>query len=566
LILPALRLRFIRRLKHMRRYRHIMAVLMKYGFQEVTDAIGERVKGRMGRSAVSPHIKAAARGHTRAVRLRMAFEELGPTFIKFGQLLSTRPDLISEEFSQELEKLQDQVPPIAADKIVAVVEEELGREVGEVFREFDRVPLAAGSIAQVHRAVLHDGRQVAVKVRRPGIVQLIHTDFEILENIAHFIKSTLLAHEGVDPQRMVREFGEAVFKEVDLANERRNQQRFVIHFANDPAIHVPAVYEEYCTPSVLTMEYIQGVKATDKEGMRAAGLDPKVVAARGADFVMKQIFEHGFFHSDPHPGNLFVLQDNVLAPLDFGQVARLTSQDRHMLTDVVLAVVDSEAPRMVRALQRADLFGDETSELQVTRDLEYLLSSYSHLPLKDIPFNQLIVESFEILRKHHVRPPAEFTLMLKSLATVEGFAIGLDEGFQIADHLKPYAKKLSMEGLEPQNLLKSAKKAMWDAGDMLSHLPGDVNAIIGKFKSGKFQMRVQHEHLEHLTHTIDKSSNRISFALITAAILIASSMLVSQQGTVLNLVTLQSLGIIGYILAAGIGIWLLISIARSRHL
>jgi ubiquinone biosynthesis protein len=543
-----------------------MAVLMKYGFYEVTDSIGEKVRSRKSRSAVSAHVRQAARGHTRAVRLRMAFEELGPTFIKFGQLLSTRPDLISDEFSKELEKLQDQVLPLPGQKMIAVVEEELGRKVTDIFKEFDPEPIAAGSIAQVHKAVLHDGHIVAVKIRRPGIVQLIHTDFEILESIAHFVKTSLLEHEEVDPQRMVREFGEAVFKEVDLANELRNQQRFARQFAGDEKVHVPMVYEQYCSPGVLTMEYIDGVKATDKEAMSAAGLDPKIVAARGADFVMQQVFEHGFFHSDPHPGNLLVLPGNVLAPLDFGQVARLTSQDRHLLTDIILAIVDGEASRMVRAMQRADLFNDETNELHVTRDIEYLLSSYAHLPLKDIPFNQVIVECFETLRKHHIRPPAEFTLMLKSLATVEGFATGLDKDFQIADHLKPFARKLSMDELDPRKAMKNAGKAMRDAGEMISSLPADLISIMSKFKSGRFLLRVQHERLENLTHTIDKSSNRISFAMITAAILIASSMLVSQDRTVLNLINLQTLGIIGYIVAAAIGFWLLVSIARSRHL
>ncbi|HSV26669.1 MAG TPA: hypothetical protein VLH60_02145, partial [Sedimentisphaerales bacterium] len=251
--------------------------------------------------------------------------------------------------------------------------------------------------------------------------------------------------------------------------------------------------------------------------------------------------------------------------IDFGQVARLTSQDRTLLTDMVLAIVDGEASRMARALQRADLFGDETSEMAVTRDIEYLLSTYSHLALKDIPFNQLITESFEILRKHRVRPPAEFTLMLKSLATVEGFAIGLNRNFQITEHLKPYARKLSMEELDAMKLLKGATKSLRDAGEMVSSLPADVNAIVRKIKSGRFQMRIHHEHLENLAQTIDKSSNRISFAMITAAILVASSMLVSQEGSVLNLMNLQTLGVLGYIVAAVIGIWLLISIARKRH-
>jgi ubiquinone biosynthesis protein len=551
---------------HMRRYRQIMAVLVKYGFQEVTDAIGQKVRRRGGRAGVSGQVSQAARGHTRAVRLRLAFEELGPTFVKFGQLLSTRPDLVSEEFTRELEKLQDRVPALPGEKMIAVLEDELGQKVTDIFKEFDGEAIAAGSIAQVHRAVLHDGREVAVKIRRPAIAELIHTDFEILEGLAHFVKTTLLEHEAADPQRMIKELAEAVYKEIDLANERRNQMRFINNFASDETIHLPAIYEEYCSDGVITMEYIHGVKATDAQAMTAAGLDPKVVASRGANFVLRQIFEFGLFHADPHPGNFFVMADNVLAPLDFGQVARLTSQDRSLLTDMVLAIVDGEASRMVRALEKADLINEETSERAVARDIEFILSTYHHLPLNEIPFNQLVAESFDVLRKHHVRPPSEFTLMLKCLATVEGFAVALDKDFQIVDHLQPYARKFAVQELDPANILKGAKKSLRDAFEMVSSLPQDLNSIISKFKSGRFQMRVQHEHLEHLSNTIDKSSNRISFALITAAILIASSMLVSQQGTVLNLISLQSLGVIGYTVAVVIGMWLLLSIARSRHL
>ncbi|HSV27811.1 MAG TPA: AarF/UbiB family protein, partial [Sedimentisphaerales bacterium] len=292
--MAAFRFRFLRRMEHMRRYRRIMAVLVKYGFQEVTDTIGRKVKTRVARSGVREHSEQTARGHTRAVRLRLAFEELGPTFVKFGQLLSTRPDLVPEEFSTELAKLQDKVSHVSEHAIIRVIEEELGRKVDDLFSRFDAEPIAAGSIAQVHKAVLHDGREVAVKVRRPGIVRTIHTDFEILTNIADLVKSTMFEYDGVDPKLMIQEFGEAVFKEVDLANERRNQQRFIRNFADDQMVHVPEVFEEYCSASVLTMEYIDGIKATDHKAMREAGIDSEIIAASGANFVMRQIFEFGF--------------------------------------------------------------------------------------------------------------------------------------------------------------------------------------------------------------------------------------------------------------------------------
>ncbi len=554
------------KLDRLRRYRHIVGVLMKYGLEEAAEGVRSHLANRFGEKAGPVYVKKAAEGHSRPARLRLALEEMGPTFIKFGQLLSTRPDLIAPEYVHELERLQDQVKPDPFERIRAEVERELDGPLEEIFKVFDPIPLAAGSIAHVHRAVTHDDEVVAVKIRRPDIVHVLTAECEILEELSAILKATFFEHDTVDPQQMVREFVDAVMDETDLANERRNQLRFAKHFAEDPHIHIARVYEEYCTPAILTMEFIDGVKPGERQAMIEQGFDTKLLAQRGADLILREIFEMGLFHADPHPGNFFLLPDNALAPIDFGQVARLSSQDRRLFNEIVLAIVEDEVPRVVRSLQREDMLAENTSVSQLTADLEHLLDTYRDLPLRNIPFGPMMTQTFDLFRSNHVRPPAQFTLTLKSLMTIESFARSLDPEFNIMEALRPYARRAAFHEFDAKQLFRHARQLIGDAGDLAARLPEDINVILTKFRQGKFQVRVHHEHLDHLARTIDKGSNRISFALIIAALLVASSMLVPQQGTVLGLFRLQTLGIAGYIIAAIIGVWLIISIIRSGRL
>jgi ubiquinone biosynthesis protein len=555
---------FGRRLKHAARYRHILAVLVKYGLAEAVSAVRRRRWLRRGRRP--GRVEEVPAEEATPARVRMALEELGPTFIKLGQLASTRPDLIPARYIVELEKLQDDVPPAPFAKIRAQIESDLGMPLNKAFRRFDPHPLAAGSVAQVHRATTKDGRQIAVKVRRPDIVEIVRIDGEILRANSQWVLGLVLPFlEPDDRQRMIDEFTDAVMKEVDLGNERENIVRFADSYADDPHIHVPRVHPELCTDGVLAMEYIEGIKPSNLRALDEAGLDRPTIARRGADFVLQQIFDNGFFHTDPHPGNFFVLPENVLAPIDFGQTARLTSGDRNLLMDMVLALVDRDAKRIVHALHRREIVGEDTDLDALEADAEGMLDKYANRSLGDMPFGQVLAEGFELIRTHRVRPPAQFSLMLKSLMTVESLAMELDPDFVIIDYLKPYARRLQWRRMDPKRFLRSARRAMQDAGDLAARLPTDVHAIVNKVRKGQFQLRIHHEHLEDLEETLDKSSNRISFALIMAALLVGSSLLVTRDGKIFGLVTFQTFGGAGYLVAALLGVWLVISILRSRH-
>ena len=562
--MPRFRFHFGRTVQHFRRYRHILAVLVKYGLIEMGEGLARKLKAALGWRAVPQRIRQRPMIGGRPQRLRAALQELGPTFIKLGQLLSTRPDILPGDYIIELESLQDQVPPEPFARLRAEAERELGGRIEDLFAAFDTTPLASASIAQVYGAVTREGERVVVKIRRPDIVRTIRTECEILEDLGGVIKTMLGGDVNIDPHRIIREFTNAVIKEVDFSNELDNLTRFERHFRQDPTVHVPRPIGRFCTRGVITMERIEGIKPNNIQAIEAAGLDRKEIARRGADFILRQIFDFGFFHTDPHPGNLLICQGNVVVPLDFGQAAHLSKSEREMLGDLMIAIVDDDARRAVRAFQRMDMLTDQTHIGRLIADAEELIEAYHDLPLGEIPFARLAVQIFDLIRRHCVRPAPEFTLMLKSMMTIENVAVTLDPDFQIIEHLRPFARRIQLEQISPRRMLRQALRAARDATELAGSLPEDVGAIIEKFKRGQFQLHVQHEHLENLTRTIDVSASQISFALIISGLLIGSSLLVTRTGMLWGMVYVQTLGVLGYLAAAVLGAWLLISMLRGR--
>jgi ubiquinone biosynthesis protein len=555
----------IKEYKHIRWYNHFISVLAKYGFEELARELNTGISGWLGTRIIPEYIKKVARRHSRPVRVRLALQELGPTFIKLGQLLSTRPDLIPQEYITELQYLQDQAPPEEFEAIGRVIETDLNGKLEDFFSHFDPRPLAAGSIAQVHRATTKDGKTAAVKVRRPGIVSTITTECEILQGLVGFASNILKKHGIYEPHRIAEEFSRAIMKEVDLENERRNQMRMRRDFIDDETVHIPEVYPEYCCESVLTMEYIDGIKIRSRDAVIKSNLDPEIIAERGVNFLLKQVFECHLFHTDPHPGNIFIMPGNVVCLIDFGQAARISSDTREFLMSWIFALIRNEPTDFTRMLDHNDMIREGTDRHELAMDVEEIFDFYSGLSSEDIPFRQLMIESMELLRKHRIMTPPGFTLILKSLLTLEAFNSALDSDYNIMKTFRTFVHRYRLHEFGPRRL-RSIKYAMFDAGRLVIKFPDHLRAILKQLRKGKFLLQVNVTHLDSLIHIIHSSVKWFSGAIIIAALLLASSSLIETQGKAFGVVDIQSLGITGYIISGLIGIWLIISLVRGRKL
>jgi ubiquinone biosynthesis protein len=544
------------RFRHLRLYEHFLGVLIKYGFEEVANDLKRHLRLRH----FPRPLERIARGHSRPVRLRMMLEELGPTFIKLGQFLSMRPDLLPKDYVEALKPLQDQARPLAFEPIRAQIERELGGNLDDHFREFHEKPLATGSIAQVHFAVTLEGRAVAVKVRRPRIEENIQTECEVLVSMVGKARGFLEKEGILDPHKVIKEFTEAVAKEVDLSHEARNQIRFWRNFSKDPQIFIPTVYEHLSTQAVLTMDYVSGIKVTDRKAVAASGLDLTKVAEEAVYFVLRQIFQYHLFHTDPHAGNVFLMPGNKIALIDFGQATGISARTRQLIMKWISAFFKRDVHEMVRVFVHEEMVGEQTNVDELSLDVEELFNYYFSFPGDNIPFTEFLIDNMALFREYRMKTPPGFTLILKSLLTVDGLGTELATDYRILPLLRNFVEEYRR--LEAPHQLRPFKDALLDAEELFLRAPDHIHTIFKKLRRGRFNMQIQVEHLEALVKVLHFSAKYVSAAVIVAALLMASSFLVEKEVVLLAGIDTRIFGVVGYLLAVILGLWLLISMIR----
>ena len=554
--------RLSRTYRHLDRYRRILSVMFKYGFEDVINRlhVGSYVEMglQLGRREELEKL-------TWAERVRMALEELGPTFVKMGQILSTRPDLVPIDLIEELSKLQDNVPPFAFEQVKEIIEAELGCPLRERFASFDDTPLAAASIGQVHRARLTGGEEVVVKVQRPGIRPVIDTDIEILADIAGLMERHIDEMRLYRPTRVVEEFARTIECEMDYTIEAMNQEHFARQFAGHDHIHVPRVYREALTNRVLTMEYIDGIKASELEKLDRTGMDRKVIASRGAGFILEQIFKEGFFHADPHPGNVFVMKDNTICYLDFGIVGSVDRRAREHFVDMIDGYVSRDETGIVTALLRLTEWEQEPDRRALERDIRSLMDLHLYKPLKELRIKDLLRKTLELIARHRLVFPPDIFLMIKGLTAAEGLGLMLDPDFDMAATAEPFVVRVKADRLKAARILSDVREYGWGLIELIKELPAELHDMIKQTKQGKIKIGFEHRGLEKIIFEMDRSSNRIAFALVISSIVIGSSLIITTNIGPL-LFGFPVLGLFGYTIAGVLGIWLLISILRSGRL
>ena len=551
--------------RHLNRYRQILTILFKYGFGDLLERLKVDQYIAAGLQAISKKRSDRVEKLTRPQRLRMAFEELGPTYIKLGQVLSTRPDLVPADIVNELAKLQDEVPPFSFEDVKEVVEAEFGKPAEALFDELDPQPLASASIGQVHRARLKDGEAVAVKFQRPGIQKVIEVDLEIMLHLATLAERHIKEFEIHRPVKIVEEFARTLEKEIDYTIEASYMERIARQFLGHPFVCIPVVFREFTTSRVLTTELIDGIKISKTEKLEAAGLDKKVIADRIVGLVLKQAFDHGFFHADPHPGNIFVLADNVICMVDFGMMGIVDRATREEFVDLIDSVVHQHEVKATQILLRLTEWEEQPDIRALERELADFMGRHLYKPLKDMEIGKLLQDLIDLTLRFRLRIPPDIFLMIKALSTVEDVGRTLDPDFDLIAHAKPFIKRVKLERFAPQRISSDVFDMMSRLLQFFHQFPKDLMDLTAMIREQRLSFQLEHRGLETLLATQDQTSNRISFAIIIAALIIGSALIVISEIPPLFF-GISLIGIIGYLVAAVMGIWLLVAIIKKGRL
>jgi ubiquinone biosynthesis protein len=499
-----------------------------------------------------------------AQRARLALEELGPTFVKLGQLMATRVDLFPPSWIAEFEKLLTDTPPVAFDALLPEVERALGRSPFEVFRDLDPVPIASASIAQVHRAKLQDGTPVILKIRRPGIRAKVEADLRLLAQIAQLIESEIPEARRYQPAEIAAQFARSLERELDLAVEARHVERLAKNFEGDPYIVIPRVHPEWTSEVMNVQEHVEAVPGTDMAAVRAAGLDPKLLAARGVESTLKMILIDGFFHADPHPGNVLFLPGNRIVMIDCGMVGRLSPMRRNQVVDLLagLARMDEEAMLDVLLDWAGDAYVDEA---RLAADVNELVYDYEGVPLKDIRIGALVREFAAIIRRHSIVLPPDLTLMFKALITMEGLGRQFDPEFHIIDHLTPMIRRALAERYQPAGLVRRGRSTLAQVANLVTSVPRDLARLLRDARRGKTRIDLDLKRLDHFGRQLDRTIDRATMGIMTASLVIGSAivMTVPEGPSVLGIPLLTAFGVVGYVVAFVNSLWIIFGMWRS---
>lgn len=547
--------------RHIKRYQKIISVLVKYGFGYLVDATNLHKIIDLGKKFIPGEKDDRVDSLSIWERIRMVLEELGPSFVKLGQIMSNRPDLIPHKLIVELEKLQDSVPPFSREEAKKLVEDELSKPLNMIFLEFTEKPVASASIAQVHKAVLLSGEKVAVKVQRPKIEQIIEVDLEIMLHLAALMEKHIEGMDVFNPVGIVEEFERTINEEIDFTIEASHIERFGKHFQSDMTVYVPKVYRSYTTKKVLVMEAIDGIKISNTEKILESGFDPKIISERGAQFMLKQIFKYGFFHADPHPGNIFILPENVICFLDYGMVGVVSERLKEQLRDIIIGIANKDAKRITKALLKMAEHENGINVDKLEDQISVLVQKYGYLPLKDINMGDLLEESAKLLLAYELKMPSDFYLLVKALITIEGVGRNLDPDFNLIEHAKEYAEMLMKERLSVRQLAKDFYLSTADFIALLRDFPSEAQDIIELIKKGDMRFTLEHKGLESMLTNLNQISNRVVFAIVLAALIIGSSLIVL-SGLPPTWRDIPIIGIVGFLGAGIMAFWLLVSIVR----
>jgi ubiquinone biosynthesis protein len=542
--------------RQLNRARRIGAVLIRNGLAQLAARLGLEGRLKLRRKA-EPAVAALSAPE----RLVKTLEELGPTFVKLGQMLSTRPDILPPDYLKAMAKLQNNVPGIPYDAVERVIATETGRLPDDIFAEFDRKPLAAASLSQVHRAKLKTGEEVAVKVRRPGIAAMVEGDLAILESVARFIERHQPDLAAYDPVGLVAEFGRGLRLELDFVHEGQNADICRRNFADDESVVIPKIYWDYTTTRLLVLDLLTGGKPTNAAALERAGVDRHQLGRSGSSVYMRMIFEHGFFQPDPHPGNLVVMSGGRMGVIDYGMFSRIDDGTRDLLVDMLLAAFQQDSDRLARFMLKVGSETGRVDEAALRADIKDLLDRYYGANLHDLSFGRVLRELLAAGHRHHIAMPPGLAMLARGLAMVEGLGLLIDPEFNFVEEMRPFVERLAWRRFGPAGWFDDLRRSAVDVESLVRDLPADLRQISGWLKKGEIKLKVDDEGLGRIARNLGRSNNQLAAAIVLAAIIIGASLLVVAAPTALKSVV-PAIGVGAFVAAAAIGVYLLLAVLR----